>query len=303
MFEEKVKFAVKWFEENNVEIPLGAKEWSKKSVKNKEIPPKCTYQTLRRNGINLSDFIAAITNKKSKKVNYSPINKENCIDKCGLKWVDHVIVKGHKKVNTKCINCGHIEQLDYGTLQRMVAANNTYCRVCREAGGKEKPLYVYDRFEDFTVISFVENNKVKLSCNNCANTITRGKDYTLVAEYLVCDYCSINGSKQVTTELGIFDSKIEYTIYKYLLTFLSEEDIVKQPKYKELFTHIYSNHRADFYIKSLDLILEITTSRNNISKKYKENLEFKQSISDKVIVITSIKEVKDIVRPLVKANG
>ena len=57
---ELQKYALKWFQDNNVEIPDGARKWSKCSVKAKQIPPGTTYQTLRRMNINLSDFISGI---------------------------------------------------------------------------------------------------------------------------------------------------------------------------------------------------------------------------------------------------
>jgi hypothetical protein len=302
LFEEKVKFAKEWFASNKVPIPSGAKEWSKKSVSKGEIPPGCTYQTLYRNNINLSDFIAAITNTESNKVTYDPVNNHNCVEKTGLIWLNHEVINSHKKVYTECSECTHTEVLDYGTLQRMVKAGSKLCRNCRNVGGKRKDLSQYDKFEDFQILEFKESNII-FRCNSCSNTISRGLDYTKTAEYLVCEYCSPNNKiTKVNTELGTFDSKIEYLVYKYLLTVFDPQDIEQQPTYKELFG-LATKHRGDFYIKPLDILLEVTTKNNNIKSSYHNNLNFKLGISNKVKLVTSIKEVKDIVQPLMKVNG
>jgi hypothetical protein len=304
LFEEKLNIAKKWFAENQVEIPSGAKAWQRKTVTSREIPPGCTYANLRSNDINISDFIAALKGTKSKKVTYKPITEEICYNSLGLEWLDSEFINAHKKVLTKCLNCTFEELLDYGTLQRMLKANNKFCRVCRDAGGKQKPLNFYNKFTDFTVVSFVQDSKLEYSCNKCNTRLIRGLDYIKSAEYIVCQICNPQvKNTRITTELGDFDSKIEYMVYKYLLTIFAESDILRQPKYSDLFLEVTSKHRADFYILPLDVILEITTKVNNIKDSYYDTLKIKQNISDRVFTATSIQEVKDIVRPLMKVSG
>lgn len=302
MFEEKVNFAKKWFKDNNVQVPSGTKEWSKCSVKAKQVPPGCTYQTLKRNNINLSDFIAAITNSTSKAVAQNPICKENCEDTIGLIWLAHETIKNHKKVKTMCISCLHTETLDYGTLTRMRTRKNKYCRLCRGVGGKQKPLSVYNKFIDFRVVSFIDNN-IQYSCNKCNNIIVRCLDYCKSAEYLVCDLCYPVPGAKIRTDLGVFHSKIEYEVYKYLISVLPEQDIVYQIRYSELFNEITSKHTADFYLIPYDIVLEVTTKTNNLKSTYEATLEGKARISSIIKVVRSVQQVKDIVRPLLKDNG
>lgn len=302
MFEEKVNFAKKWFIDNNVKVPSGAKEWSKCSVKAGQIPPGCTYLTLKRNNINLSDFIASITDSNSKAVVQNPINKETCEYSIGLIWLTHETTNNHKKVKTKCANCSHIEILDYGTLTRMRSRKDKYCRLCRDVGGKQKPLNVYNRFDDFTAVDFIENS-VSYKCNNCHNTVIRSLDYCKSAEYIVCDICNPVPGAKIHTDLGVFHSKIEYKVYEYLVSVIPEQDIVYQISYSELFSDITSKHTADFYLIPYDIVLEVTTKTNNLKSTYEATLEGKARLSSIVKVVRSVEQVKDIVRPLLKGNG
>ncbi len=70
--------------------------------------------------------------------------------------------------------------------------------------------------------------------------------------------------------------------------------ITENPKYK----------KADYApVKPIDIVLEVTTKGNNIGDNYNKTREWKLNISNKINFVYSIKEVEDIVRPLLKNKG
>lgn len=93
--------------------------------------------------------------------------------------------------------------------------------------------------------------------------------------------------------------QIKYEVYKILLKYLDSSLIIRQKKYTELF-NTNTKHTADFYIPILDLVLEVTSKYNKISKKYKETAEWKKSLSNKVVWVYSLSEAEDIVRSKMK---
>ena len=289
-----------WFITNNVAVPSGAKKWQTCSVRRGEIPPGTGVTSLRRYGFNVTTFISSITGSDKKAYNYSPITMENSISLVGLEFIAESLENGHKKVLTKCVKCTREEKLDYGTLQRMKSSGNKFCRYCRTAGGKAKDIEVYDLFEGFSVVS-INEARVKYSCAKCSTIIERTLAHVTTAEYLVCEVCNpkLNFGARLYTDLGYFDSKIEYEAYKIILKYLPESLVIRQEKYDKLF-NTGTKHTADFYLPSLDLVLEVTTSANNIGKKYKDTAAWKLSLSDKVKFAYSLKEVEDIVRSAMK---
>ncbi len=303
LLKEYANKARKWFNDNDVEVPTGTADWQGKSVRRGEIPPDMSIGALRRNKINVLDLLREITGNKSfKAYNRAPIDSSNIVE-LGFKLISSAMVNKHKKLTVECLLCGFNEVLDYGTLQRMKKSGNKYCRVCRNAGGKTKPLDRYDTVEGFIPIKLIEKS-IFYKCLTCGNTICRGAGYCTTAEYLVCEYCNPRkniGSKVITKD-GAFDSYFEYKCYEKLLEYLKPEDIIKQKSYNELF-NTGTKHVADFFIPSLDLVLEVTTASNNLGAKYLDTVKWKLSVSNKVKFAYSIKEVEDIVRPLVKAKG
>lgn len=292
--------AKEWFIINKVDIPNGARAWQASSVRRGEIPPGTNIGRLRHYGFNVTAFLSIILNDQSKKpYNYNPITEESLFE-MGYKFISYVFKNSHKYMTVKCNNCGIQEELTYGNLQRARSRNDKYCRYCRKVGGKEKPLSYYDTFEGFSVIS-KEKSRISYICNKCNNVIERTLTHCITAEYIVCEHCypKVNFGARHYTELGYFDSKIEYEAYKILLKYLDQKLIVRQKKYDELF-NTGTNHTADFYIPSLNLVLEVTTNTNNIGNKYKETTEWKKSISNCVKFAYSLSEVEDIVRSTMK---
>lgn len=87
--------------------------------------------------------------------------------------------------------------------------------------------------------------------------------------------------------------------YKIILKYLPEKCVIRQEKYDKLF-NTGTKHTADFYIPSLNLVLEVTSSANNLGQKYKDTMEWKLSLSNMVKFAYSLKEVEDIVRSAMK---
>ena len=294
-----------WFEKNSIPVPNGAKAWSKCSERRDEIPTGCSVNAIRRYGYNLTEFISQITGSDKHKYNYDPLTKENLHINLGLNWISSRLVNGHKRIHTSCCNCSREEVLDYGTLQRMRASGNKYCRYCRNAGGKAKDVSIYDKFEGFSIVSErAEDSRVRYKCASCSSIIERTLTHVSTTEYLVCEHCNPreNFEARLHTEHGYFDSKIEYHAYLILLEYFDIDDIIRQKPYDSLF-NTRTKHTADFFIKSCNLVLEVTSASNNIGAKYKETASWKMSLSESVKFAYSLKEVEDIVRPLSKVSG
>lgn len=290
-----------WFISNNVVIPKTAAEWQRKAVSRGEIPDGCTTASLRRKGINVSDFIAEILNTTSQRNNRNPITKENCLEYTGLIYEKYEVVSGHKKIHITCSKCNRQDILDYGTLQRMYKASNKFCRYCRNAGGKIKDLERYNK-EEATAIGRDTSN-IEYECNICHEKFTRTRSYAGDSQYVVCPSCypsRIIGTRVDDPIYGKFNSLIELKVYMRLLEILPASDIVKQAKYTDIL-NTGTQHTADFYIPKLNLILEVTTKSNGLGIKYENTKEWKLSLSPMVKFIYSDTEVDDIVRPLLKS--
>ena len=302
------QFAKNWFIDNNVPIPEGSKKWQKATIKRGEIPPGCNFMALRRAGITPRVFIQLINGElvTQHKYKQNTVNKENIIELLGLEWVSEKSSdKVHFQVYVRCTKCEFSEYIDKGTLTRMLKSNNKYCRLCRNAGGKSKPLDTYNIFNGFTAIARPNHSRVVYSCNTCSNNIERTFSHISTAEYLVCEFCNprvISGARLTLPE-GTFHSKIEYLAYLKLLDILPVGmKIHRQVSYDVLF-NTNTKHTADFYIPDLELVLEVTTKSNNLSNKYHETAQWKCDVSSKVVFAYSVKEVEDIVRPLLKNSG
>lgn len=292
--------ARQWFIKNNVKVPEGAAKWQKCSVRRGEVPPGTAVGALRRYGFNVTAFIACITMDSSKKpYNYDPLTPAK-LEIMGLSQVSESWKNAHKYLTVRCTKCLREEELTYGKLQEAKQRGDKYCRYCRNVGGKKKDIDVYDIYDGFTPIS-CEDTRVKYSCHSCSQIIERTLTHVNTAEYLVCEICypKFNFGARHYTELGYFDSKIEYEAYKILLSLLSPELIIRQKKYDELFG-TGTKHTADFYLPSLNLVLEVTSKYNKIGEKYKETAKWKLSLSTKVKFAYSLSEVEDIVRSAMK---
>lgn len=302
---ELVVFARNWFIEHNVEMPKSAAAWQKCSVDRGEIPPGCTTGSLRRLGTTTKWFIESILGKD----NPTSINKIDMdYGALGFNLLDYTWCKGHKSCSLECIQCGHTEVIDYGTLARMRERGDKYCRICRNAGGKPKPLHVYDRL-GFKAIAY-DSRRVTLVHDTCGKSITRAAASLYDGNIPVCDHClniSDTGIKgrfgAKTTHNGIiFPSKIEAEVFAQLTKLAKEFNfsIRRQVPYKELFANINTKHTADFYIPEYGVIVEAGGVN---TQKYIETREWKLSLSNKVCFISKSYQVDDIVRPLLKTRG
>lgn len=292
--------ARQWFTNNNVEVPEGAAKWQKCSVRRGEIPPGTGVTSLRRYGFNVTAFIGSILQDSSTKpYNYNPLTAKN-ISELGYELISETWKNKHKYLLVKCLNCAREEEITYGKLQEARHSNKVYCRYCRGVGGKSKELETYDTYEGFSIVSIL-NGRLYYRCNTCANTLERTMSHYSQSEYIVCEHCHPreNFGARHYTDLGYFDSKIEYEAYKILLKYFDPKLIVRQKKYDELFL-TNTKHTADFYIPGLNLVLEVTSNQNNLGMKYKQTAKWKQSLSKIVKFAYSLSEVEDIVRSSMK---
>ena len=260
--------ARQWFDNNNVEVPKGAAMWQRCSVKHGELPPGTGVTSLRRYGFNVTALISRITNNPNLvPYKYDPITSST-MDDLGLKILSEKIVNSHKRLEVECLCCNRKEVLDYGTLQRMRSRKDKFCRYCREVGGKQKDLQLYNKFAGFTVKGRSVDSRFLYECNTCKSIIERTQTSVHTSEYIVCEVCHPreNFGARLYTELGYFDSMIEFEAYKILLKYLDKLDIIRQKKYDELFS-TGTKHTADFYIPKLDLVLEVTSKYNKIGLK------------------------------------
>lgn len=299
---ELVIFARNWFVEHNVEMPKSAAAWHNCSVSKGEIPPGCTPSSLRRLGTTTKWFIESIlgkdnptSGKKHEKMDYTAL---------GFILVDHSWNKGHKSCSLECIQCGHKEVIDFGTLARMRDRGGKYCRICRNAGGKPKPLHVYNR-PGFVATEY-NYTIVTLTHELCGKSITRTATALANNTVPVCEHCypeqnSVFGTK-VTVDGITFPSMVEAEVYSGLKALATEFNftIIRQIPYATLFSEVSSNHTADFFIPEYSIVVEaggLNTAR------YKETMAWKLSLSDRVCHVPMANQVDDIVRPLLKCKG
>lgn len=298
---ELVEFARNWFTSNGVDIPKTAAEWQKCSVARGEIPPGCTTGSLRRLGTTAKWFIESILGKD----NPTSIKKVDMdYAALGFKLIDHSWYKGHKSCDLECIQCCHKEVIDFGTLARMRDRGDKFCRICRNVGGKPKPIHVYNR-PGFVATEY-SNHIVTLRHELCGNTITRTTATLANNAVPVCEHCypeknSVFGTK-VTLDGITFHSKVEADVYSQLKVLATEFNftITRQIPYATLFSGVSSNHTADFFIPEYSIVVEaggLNTAR------YKETMAWKLSLSDRVCHVPTANQVDDIVRPLLKRKG
>lgn len=304
---ELVIFARNWFVEHNVEMPKSAAAWHNCSVRKGEIPPGCTPGSLRRLGTTTKWFIESILGKdnptsgtKHEKMDYASL---------GFILVDHSWYNGHKSCSLECAQCGHKEVIDFGTLARMRDRGDKFCRICRNAGGKPKPLHVYDR-PGFKAIDYDSYRIVTLRHELCGKFITRTSAALANNTIPICEhcldispyvFCGRFGTK--TTHSGIvFPSRVEAEVFSQLSLLAKEFNfsIRRQVPYKELFADINTKHTADFYIPEYGVIVEAGGVN---TQRYIETRKWKLSLSDKVCFISKSHQVDDIVRPLLKCKG
>lgn len=297
---ELVIFARNWFVEHNVEMPKSAAAWHNCSVSKGEIPPGCTPGSLRRLGTTTKWFIESIlgkdnptSGKKHEKMDYTAL---------GFDLLDYTWRKGHKSCSLECLQCGYSEVIDYSTLARMRERGDRYCRICRNAGGKPKPLYVYDR-PGFKAIDY-DSYAVTLTHDMCGKSIVRAAATIANGTTPVCEHCYPDSNYGTRVEIDgiLFPSMIEAEVFLQLTKLAKEFNfsIRRQVPYKELFADINTKHTADFYIPEYGVIVEAGGVN---TQRYIETRKWKLSLSDKVCFISKSNQVDDIVRPLLKCKG
>lgn len=298
-FEETVTFCSNWFEENQVEIPKTAQEWCK-GRSGKTVPPKCTYGTLRRRGIQvgnlleklLPDYKNRIKNAEDRYDWFAPLGL-TFIKECEGELVQYV-----------CNSCNETLKTRKGTLRRWQSAGHKHCSTCRGATGKSKDHTYYQKFlsEDFSTVE-LSGRTLTIKHDVCGTVFTRVAGYITgsqrTSETLACPSCY---SGFVSGKIGEYSSLIEKEIIEYLESRFPEVVFQREKLYKDL-VPTSREYRADIWIPEMNLVIEITSKGNNLPN-YHENLKIKLDLlhknNIKAFYVTSKSELEDIVRPLLK---
>jgi hypothetical protein len=302
-FDRTVEFCKKWFEETEVEIPKTAREWgSGKSGQN--IPPLCTYQSLRSRGIKVGALLAAL----SSNYKYRLKNKDrstNFLCDLGLTFVE----KGKgEALKYSCNLCHKIYETRKGTLRRWQEQKLKYCSCCRGASGKIKPLSYYQEFLDkkeFVVVD-KQDAAIIIQHTKCGHTFSRGQGYLVgdqrsSSDLLSCPKCTKNFSYD---KIRGYSSLIEKELTEYLCSLVPETLVQREVLYKDIMD-TERNYRLDIWIPQLKIGLEITSPGNNIPKyeaRLKEKLSLAESLGVRIYKVTSKSNIEDIVRPLLKGR-
>lgn len=293
-----------WFLINGIEPPRVAKDWSGVGLK---VPPNTGSVAIKNyTGLSIGQFFQYFKNGKVvEKGNYTKMTPER-LKEHGITLISKV----NKALTIICDNCMVEQPLHFDVAVDLIKRGQQYCSTCNGNTGKSKPLsYYQDKFKDlkdFKIISFQDGSADRfivqhLKCNN-----TQGVSFThlnhTIKDRLNCIHCNSNPGNFNTTQIEInqhtFRSKIEYDIYVKLVDIIGSDNINIEPLYQTLGIETARKFRADFYIPKLDLILEVTSSKNR-DIKYNANLKEKLSLLDlqnrNYAFITSVEELEDIV--------
>ena len=201
-----------------------------------------------------------------------------------------------------CSNCKEKHKVTRGAFITWYKKGLKFCSLCRKSSGALKPASYYQKLvpEQYKVLKVIReagNTKVELLHEPC-NTIQVYSSRHLLAREtseLYCKFC--NG-------LEGFDSLIEKELVNYTLETFPELDIEIHKPYSDIFKtdRLFI---SDIYIKSLNIIIEITSASNNLpnyfeTAKLKETLAVNNGINWSIV--TSKQHIYDIVKALLKSK-
>lgn len=294
--EDIAKLCKAWFEENNIDPPINARDWAKKRS-GVGVPVGCTTDQLRSKGITPGKLLPLIRSDYTNRLS----NKELDYDSLGLSYISR---EGTETIVYKCSCCGEIRRTLRGTLVRWQSRGDKYCNICRNTGVKDYEYYSKFLSEDFVPVS-KEGNKILIKHTSCDKTFYRDRDYLnntklRYTKDLKCPHCS---SGFVHGKYENYLSMIERDIIEYLISNFSELEIHREVLYKDLIESCDRNFRLDVWLPELSLGLEITTENNNLPN-YRSNLDTKLSLAKEagvnIVEVNSIQQVDDIVRYYLK---
>lgn len=295
-----------WFIRNNKTPPRVAKDWKYVGV---DVPPNTSITAIRNHlGLTIGQFFQYVIHGKIIERGAYEKMDNNRLKPHGLVLLD----KKGKDLTVLCLGCNTTQSMHFDVATDLIKRNQTFCATCNGNTGKTKPLEYYKQkfnyLEDFIVEDFVvesdpSNFIVKhISCGN-----TQQVSFTHLAgnvnKSLNCIHCLNQPGNFTTTQIEInekiFRSKIEADTYTALLEIFDKDDILLEPLYYNLGIETTKRYRADFYIKSLDIILEVTTKDYINNAKYSANLRIKLDLLNKAgkkyKLITNVNELEDIV--------
>lgn len=293
-----------WYSTRGIEPPRVAKDWSGVGTR---VPPNTGSVAIKNyTGLSIGQFFQYFKyGKIVEKCNYTKMTPER-LKLHGITLVSKV----HKALTVVCDKCGITQSMHFDVAVDLIKRGQQYCSTCNGNTGKSKPISYYkDKFKDlkdFKLISFQEGTTDRFIVQHLHCGKTQSVSFThlnhTINDRLNCIHCNSNPGNFTTTQIEIdghtFRSKIEYDIYVKLVDIIGSDNITIEPLYQTLGIETTRKFRADFYIPKLDLIIEVTSSKNR-DIKYNANLKEKLSLLDlqnrNYAFITSVEELEDIV--------
>lgn len=302
MLEETAKICKDWFIANSIEIPKGVKEWQK-GRSGITVPPKCTYQSLRDKNINVGELIQLLNPSYKNRVSNLQ-NDVDFIEKLGLQFLS---ISNKETIHFECLNCKNESSALKGTLRRWESKNKKYCSICRKAPGKEKSIEYYQNFLDKSQFLVLENNDPLIIQHTiCGHRFSRCRGYITNSSarssnsLVECPKCSEKNT--FIYDRTQFNSLTESELIPILMDKLSSYKIEREVLYKNIF-HTNRSFRLDIWIPNLRIGIEITSKNNNLpgyQNNLQEKLELAKQNNITIFLVTSRKDIEDIVRTLSK---
>ena len=297
--EDTIKFCKDWFAENNIQIPKTVREWNS-GRSGKTIPPGCTYATLRKQGIKVSEVLNGLLGSASIRA-YSTISDDTLCSGVGLTFLGK---EGKENILYSCNSCGGQYSTRKGTIKRWSDKNQCYCSMCRSASGKTKPIEYYDKFltDSFKALSY-NKGIITILHKPCGTSFTRTNAHVQSLDGstdLQCPCCSESLFSSKTKD-G-FMSIVERDCILHLQKSFPLLDVEREKLYSDIID-TDRKFRADVFIPTLGVVIEITSKGNNLpkySERLKEKINLLESKGILVYVATSKNEIEDIVRTLLK---
>lgn len=300
-FKDTVDFCKSWFNDNNVKIPTSAVEWCR-GRSGVHVPPRCTYQSLRRRGISVGSLLEELLDTYTNRVKYV-LSEEDVCSPLGLKFLSR---SGHEDITFECLSCEKPHTAKLGTLKRWLAKDSKYCSVCRGATGKVKEVSYYQKFfsSNFEVVAKIGTD-IHIRHVVCGNMFTRNAGYITgnqrSSDLEVCCSTCHRGNYYVSSG-GEYASLKEQEIVEHLHSIAPNIEVEREVLYKK-FLVTSKMYRVDLWFPKYSVGIEITTIHNNLPDYYTNldnKIQLAKSQDINIFIVTSKSELEDIVRTLLK---
>lgn len=294
--EERINYCLNWFEENQVEIPKTARDWSRQRA-GIGVPPRHTYQALRPQGIRVGELLEHLLPGYVNRVK-NPSTDCSWLPSLGLHFIART---GVESIKYLCTGCGVEHTSLLGTLRRWKDSGKLLCSICRVASGKVKDVPYYQSFLDieyFKILS-IKDMRVSIKCRSCDYVFTRARSYLAGSDrshstLVECPNCT--RSKVFVYDKGEYTSLKEKECVEHLESLGVEME--REVLYSKLL-NTARKYRLDVWLPAQGIGIEITTSNNNLPG-YQSNLADKIKLARdqgvKIFTATSKRDIEDIVR-------